>query len=237
MFGAFKKALDQSFDPAFRKVFLRSALASLVTFLILWGLSWLALDWVGGLLGDWLQTANLWGPLESALLWLFGAGSAAAIVVASFFLFPSVMLLTMSFLLEDVAGAVDKRYYPNQPAPRSQPMGEMIGGALSFTAVTLFANLLALPFYLILLFLPPFNLVVFYALNGYLLGREYFELVGQRRLELKDTKALRRRHRIGVFMAGAVIAFLLTIPVLNLFTPIIATAFMLHIFERLRSRQ
>lgn len=237
MFSAFKKALDQSFDPAFRSVFLRSALASLVTFLILWGLSWLGLEWMGSWLSDWLQTADLWGPLETALLWLFGAGSVAAIVVASLFLFPSVMLLTMSFLLEDVAGAVDRRYYPNQPPPRAQPMGEVVVGSLQFTGVTLLANLIALPFYLILLFLPPFNLLIFYGLNGYLLGREYFELVGQRRLSLKDTKALRRRHRLSVLTAGAVIAFLLTIPILNLFTPIVATAFMLHVFERLRSRR
>jgi len=100
----------------------------------------------------------------------------------------------------------------------------------------LVANLIALPFYLILLFLPQFNLLIFYGLNGYLLGREYFELVGQRRLSLKDTKALRRRNRLRVLLAGAVIAFLLTLPILNLFTPIVATAFMLHVFERLRNR-
>jgi CysZ protein len=38
-------------------------------------------------------------------------------------------------------------------------------------------------------------------------------------------------------MAGVIIAFILTIPLLNLVTPIVATAFMLHIFQRLRSRQ
>lgn len=237
MFGALKKAIDQSFDPAFRRVFLRSFIASLVTFLLLWGLSWLALDWVGALLSEWLRTAELWGPLETALTWLFSAGFWVTILVVSVFLFPSVMLLTMSFLLEDIAGAVDKRYYPGQPAPREQPKGEMVVGALSFAGTTLLVNLLALPFYLILLFLPPFNLFVFYGLNGYLLGREYFELVAQRRLDLSATKSLRRGFRVRVFMAGVIIAFILTIPLLNLVTPIVATAFMLHIFERLRSRQ
>ena len=237
MFGALKKAIDQSFDPAFRQVFLRSFIASLVTFIALWVISWLALQWLGTLLADWLQTADLWSPLETALLWLFGASSVAAIVVASLFLFPSVMLLTMSFLLEEIAGAVDKRYYPGQPTPREQPKGEMVVGALSFAGTTLLVNLLALPFYLILLFLPPFNLFIFYGLNGYLLGREYFELVAQRRLDLAATKSLRRGFRVRVFMAGVIIAFILTIPLLNLVTPIIATAFMLHIFERLRSRQ
>ena len=93
-----------------------------------------------------------------------------------------------------------------------------------------------LPLYLLLLFVPPFNLIVFYALNGYLLGREYFEIVGVRRLDDAETRTLRRRHRGRAFMAGVVIAILLTVPLVNLFTPVVATAFMLHVFERLRRR-
>ena len=89
---------------------------------------------------------------------------------------------------------------------------------------------------MILLFIPPLNFVLFYLLNGYLLGREYFEMVAVRRLDLAATKRLRRDFRGRVILAGAVITFLLTIPLVNLVTPIIATAFMLHIFEELRRR-
>src|SRR3546814_18922147 len=74
----------------------------------------------------------------------------------------------------------------------------------------------------------------FYLLNGYLLGREYFEMVAVRRLDLAGAKRLRRDFRGRVVLAGAVIAFLLTIPLVNLVTPMIATAFMLHVFEGLR---
>jgi uncharacterized protein involved in cysteine biosynthesis len=88
----------------------------------------------------------------------------------------------------------------------------------------------------VLIWIPPLNLVLFYLLNGYLLGREYFEMVAVRRLDLPATKRLRRAFRGRVIMAGAVITFLLTIPLVNLITPIIATAFMLHIFEDLRRR-
>ena len=80
--------------------------------------------------------------------------------------------------------------------------------------------------------------MVFYLLNGYLLGREYYELVSLRRLAPDRAKALRRGLRSRVFLAGVVIAFLLTLPLVNLITPIIATGFMLHVFERgRRSKQ
>ena len=105
-----------------------------------------------------------------------------------------------------------------------------------FILVTLLLNLLVLPLYLVLIWIPPLNLLLFYLLNGYLLGREYFEMVAVRRLDLKEAKGLRRGSRGRMILAGAVITFLLTIPLVNLVTPIIATAFMLHVFEDLRRR-
>ena len=113
---------------------------------------------------------------------------------------------------------------------------EAVFGNVIFITVTLILNLLVLPLYLVLIWIPPLNLVLFYLLNGYLLGREYFEMVAVRRLELPAAKRLRRDSRGRVIMAGAVITFLLTIPLVNLITPIIAMAFMLHVFEDLRRR-
>jgi uncharacterized protein involved in cysteine biosynthesis len=109
--------------------------------------------------------------------------------------------------------------------------------ALAFAAVMLLFNLLALPFYLLLMFLPPLNLFVFYLLNGYLLGREYFELVAARRFDIDGARRLRRKFRGRVLLAGVVITFLLTVPIVNLVTPVVATGFMLHVFERLRRRE
>ncbi len=83
----------------------------------------------------------------------------------------------------------------------------------------------------------PLNLFVFYLLNGYLLGREYFELVAARRFDAAGVRRLRRKYRGRVMLAGVVIAFLLTVPIVNLVTPIVATGFMLHVFERLRRRE
>ena len=107
-------------------------------------------------------------------------------IVASGFLFPAVMVLIMSIFLEEIAEAVEGRYYPGLPPARPQPFGEMLWGSLSFALLTLVANLAVLPLYLVFLFIPPLIPFVFYLLNGYLLGRESFELVAVRRLDLRS---------------------------------------------------
>ena len=77
---------------------------------------------------------------------------------------------------------------------------------------------------------------MFYGLNGYLLGREFFELVAIRRLPQTEARALRKQKQTVVIGIGAVFAFLMTLPIINLLTPIIATATMLHLFEKWRSQ-
>jgi len=234
MFKALSRAVSQSFDPAFRRVFNRSLLFSIVTFIVVWLASWFALDWAGEGLVAWARDWAGEGFWVGVLEWLVDIAAVGAIAVASFFLFPAVMVSIMAMLLDDIAEAVERRYYPELPPARPQPLAEAILGNLIFVAITLILNLLVLPLYLILIWIPPLNLLLFYLLNGYLLGREYFEMVAVRRLEPAATKRLRRDRRGRVILAGTVITFLLTIPLVNLITPIIATAFMLHIFEDLR---
>lgn len=236
MFKSLSRAFSQSFDPAFRRVFNRSLLFSVVTFFVVWLASWFALDWAGEWLVAWVRDWIGEGFWLSVMQWLVDIAAIGAIAVASFFLFPAVMVTIMALLLDDIAQAVERRYYPDLPPARQQPLAEALFGNLIFVAVTLILNLLVLPLYLVLIWIPPLNLVLFYLLNGYLLGREYFEMVAVRRLDLAATKRLRRDSRGRVILAGAVITFLLTIPLVNLVTPIIATAFMLHTFEDLRRR-
>ena len=95
--------------------------------------------------------------------------------------------------------------------------------------VILAVNIVALPFYL----LPGVNLVLFWIINGYLLGREYFELVALRHIGLEDARALRRRHKLRIFVGGVAVAGFATVPFLNLLTPLFATAFMVHISKRI----
>ena len=235
MLSALKKAFAQWTDPAFRGVFLKALAASIAVFIVVWLAAWFTLDWAGATLADWVtsQEDSFWGSLVELL---FSAVAVAGVVVASFLLFPAVTAVILSFLLEDIALAVERRHYPDLPASRKQALGEALRNALAFAGVTIMLNLLLMPIYLVLLFVPPINLFVFYGLNGYLLGREYFELVAQRRLDPTQMRRLRTAYRGRVFMAGVVIAVLLTLPVVNLAIPIVATGFMLHLFEDMRRR-
>jgi CysZ protein len=72
--------------------------------------------------------------------------------------------------------------------------------------------------------------------NGWLLGREYFELAALRHLPQAAADALRRKHRGGLFFAGLLISILSVIPVANLFAPLYGSAFMVHLFRRYQER-
>ena len=237
MVAALMKSVAQFTDPAFRGVLLRAVLASLLVFILLWVGAWFGLGWAEGLLDGWLAGQEVGSFWAEALSWLLGALFWASLLLVSFLLFPATVAIAMSFLLDDIAAAVEQRHYPGLPAPRQQPILEVLLDSIGFVAVTIAINLVALPLYLLFLFIPPLNFFVFYGINGYLLGREYFELVAVRRMDSVSARRLRRRYRGRVFLAGTIIAVLLSVPLLNLVTPIIATGFLVHVFETLRQRE
>jgi len=53
----------------------------------------------------------------------------------------------------------------------------------------------------------------------------------------EGVRELQRANGARVFLAGGLTAFLLTVPVVNLVAPIIGTAAMVHVFEKLRQRR
>jgi len=167
-----------------------------------------------------------WRPLN----WLVDLVGGLAVLVLSWLLFPAVVTLIMGFYLERVAVAVEALDYPGRGAPRHQPFAEIASTTLRLTGWTLLLNLLALPIYLLI---PGINLFLFLAMNGYLLGRGYFELIALRRLDAAAAKAVRHRYAGRVFLGGVAIAGLFALPLVNLVAPVIATAFMLHLFEAL----
>src|SRR5437764_7678676 len=153
-----------------------------------------------------------------------------AVVGLTWLLFPAAVTLIMSFYLERVAAAVEAVDYPGRGPPRRQSVGEIVSITLRLTLLTLLLNLLALPVYLLV---PGINLFLFLALNGYLFGRGYFEVVALRRLDMGAARRVRSRFAGRIFLGGVVIAGLFALPLVNLVAPVIATAFMLHIFEAL----
>jgi uncharacterized protein involved in cysteine biosynthesis len=217
MFAALSRAVSALSMPPLRRVVALSLVIAVLTFAVLWA-------GIAGVLYD--TTFFGWQPLD----WLLDALGGLAVLALTWLLFPAVVTLIMSFFLDSVAAAVEARDYPGHGAPRRQPVGEILGVMLRLTGLTIVVNVLALPIYLLI---PGINLFLFLVVNGYLLGRGYFEVVSLRRLDAAATRAVRNRFGLRVFLGGVVIAGLFSLPLVNLVAPVIATAFMLHVFEAL----
>ena len=213
------KTVGQLDDPRFIKVVVKSVLISVLFF----GLLWIA---IGFLLTKFEIVQLAW---LDRVIDVLGGLLVVALTIA---LFPGIAVMTVGFFLEDVCAAVETRYYPHLPAPRHQSIAEALAASVRLGLTVLGINLLLLPLYILLVFLPPANLVLYYAVNGHLLGREYFELVALRRMAPKEALRLRRAHRGTVWIVGAAIAFLFTIPMLGLLVPGLGAALMLHVFQR-----
>ena len=216
--------LGQISDPVFRGVVIKSVLFTLALFVALTVVFYWAVPEVKVFESGWLQWAN--SALE--------VGGSLAFFAALVLTFSATAPLIGGIFLDDIAMAVEKRHYPDDEPGRSADFSKTFGVSLRFIGITLVLNVLALPFYLIALLFPPLFACIFYGLNGYLLSREYFELVSLRHKDAKAARQLRKANGLRVFSAGVVIAFLLTVPIVNLFMPILATAFMLHIFKALQ---
>jgi len=219
LFQSITKTLAQLGDPRLRRVLI---LAVLSTFALIAALAF-GVGWAVSAIG---QTGIGW--LDAVLPWLAGIGAFAIALL----LFPGSVQVLSGLFLDSVADAVEDRFYPDLPAPRPQPLGEIIAGSLAFAGISIALNLLVLPLYLVL---PGLNLVLFAGLNGYLLGREYAELVGARRMDARSLKQFRQANRGNLFTGGVVIALTTLVPVVNLATPVLATAFALHEHQRLRA--
>ncbi|MGE0259128.1 MAG: EI24 domain-containing protein [Alphaproteobacteria bacterium] len=168
-----------------------------------------------------------WGPLN----WLVDIMGGLAVLVLSWLLFPAVVTFVMGFFVERIAAAVEALHYPGSGPVRHSSAAEALATTMRLMTITLLLNLLALPVYILA---PGINVFVFLGINGYLFGREYFEVVALRRLDPIAARAARRSVAGRVFAAGVVIAGLYAIPLVNLVAAVIATAFMVHLMARMR---
>ena len=228
IFTSFFKALSQIGDPRFRKVLWRGIGLTLlllagITALLMWGVGWMVGDSV---------TLPLLGEVQwvdNVISWAF----VALMFVMSVFLMVPVASAFVSMFLDEVAEAVEDRHYPGLPKVSGVPLRDGIIDGLSAMGVLVVANILAL---LLTLVLPIAGLPVFYAVNGFLLGREYFTVAAMRRLGRAGATQMRKKHGLTIWMAGVLMAVPLTVPILNLVVPILGAATFTHLFHRLQAR-
>jgi CysZ protein len=215
MLTAAGQAFQQLFTPAFRAVLLKCVAFTIGLLAVLI----IGIEWTFSHFVQWP------GWIEKTIEWLGGL----ALVVGSIFLIPPVSSLIAGLYVDDIAAEVESTTYPQDPPGKPVATLPAIGLALKFFVVVLAVNILAV----FLLLIPGINLIAFYLGNGYLLGREYFELAAMRHMPPDEAKQLRRANRVTVLLCGLIIAAIASVPILNLITPLFATAFMVRIFKGL----
>ncbi|MEQ5869457.1 EI24 domain-containing protein [Sagittula sp. NFXS13] len=226
--SAFLKAIGQLDDPKFRKVLAKGigftllVLFAFAAFLV-WGAGWLVgdsltLPWIGEI--TWVDNVLSWAMVPVT-------------AVLSVFLMVPVASAVTGLFLEDVAQAVEDRHYPHLGRAEQVPISESIMDGLGFLGVLALANIVALVLYLLFAPLAPF---IFWGLNGFLLGREYFILAAMRRVGRVQAKKLWKRHIATIWIGGVLMALPLTVPVVNLLVPVLGAATFTHVFHRLTNK-
>ncbi len=215
--AALSRALAQLGEALIRALLLRALLGTLLLAVLLVVVS-------GTLLGAYRIVPGPWDAVLDAL------GVLAALVLA-WILYPTMVVVVAGLLVEPIARAVERRHYPDVGAPRQPSLTEVLAAAGRLVVVGLALNLLALPLYLLL---PGINLLIYLALNGFLIGREYFEMTAARHLTPAEMSALRARWRRPIWTLGIIGTALLTVPLVNLAAPVFLIMAFVHLSETLR---
>ena len=225
----YSKAIGQLPDPAFRRVLL-IGISATVGLLV-------AITWIFTLMLGWLVPDALTLPFVGEITWLddlaSGLGILSMLGLSVFLMVPVASAFTGLFL-EDIADAVEARHYPGlSPAPKV-PFAEALRDTFGFLGVLVVANLAAFALYLMFIPLAP---LIFWGLNGFLLGREYFQVTAMRRLGREGAAQMRKRHMLKIWIAGVPMAMVLSLPLINLIIPVIGAAAFTHLYHRLAAQE
>jgi uncharacterized protein involved in cysteine biosynthesis len=231
MLDAAFKAFGQMFTPPSRTVLWKS-IGLAILLLIMFGvglqrlIAWFAAEgaqYLEGVTGPGMQT-----PLH-LLLWMLIILSGFGVFVGAIFIMPAVTAFVASFFSDKIAAEIEHSHYPADPPGVAVPVWTAGIEGLKTALLALLVYLVAVPF----LLFAGFGFIIFFVANSYLLGREYFLLAAMRFHSVEEAKALRKRHHGTVVLAGTFIAAFVSIPILNLATPLFGMAFMTHMHKKL----
>jgi CysZ protein len=231
MLDAAVKALSQILSPPMRSILWRSIGLALVLVVVLaLGLqrllSWFATSgegWAEAMLGPGFHT-----PLN-VLAWILSIAAGLGVVFGAVFLMPAITSLIAGVFVDEVADHVELEHYPAERPGMELPLGLAMTEGVKTASLTILVYLIALPF----VFVAGAGFIAFFIATAWLLGREYFELAAMRFHPPAEAKAMRKRNAAIVFAAGLIIAAFVSIPIVNLATPLFGMAFMVHMHKRL----
>jgi CysZ protein len=231
MIDAAVKALAQMFTPALRRVLVKATGLALILIVIIGLLLQRLLSALAQHGATWAEQTSGFAPHAawSALAWVLSIMASLGIITGALFLMPTITAFVGSFFVDETADAVEREYYPAEPIGRALPFARALIEGIKIALLSLIVYFCALPF----IFFAGLGVIVLFLANSYLLGREYFELAAMRFRPPFEAKAMRKANAAYVFLAGMVIAVFVSVPVVNLATPIFAMAFMVHVHKRM----
>jgi len=189
-------------------------------------LSWFATSgegWAEAMLGPGFHT-----PLN-VLAWILSIAAGLGVVFGAVFLMPAITSLVASVFVDEVADHVEHEHYPSEAPGTALPLGVAMIEGVKTALLTILVYLIALPF----VFFAGAGFLAFFIATAWLLGREYFELAAMRFRSPAEAKAMRKDNAATIFTAGLLIAAFVSIPVVNLATPLFGMALMVHMHKRL----
>jgi CysZ protein len=231
MIDAAVKALSQILSPPMRSILWRSiGLALVLVTVLAIGLqrllSWFASHgegWAEAMLGPTFHT-----PLN-LLAWVVSIAAGLGVVLGGIFLMPAITSLVASFFVDEVADHVEREHYPAERPGVALPLSLAFSEGIRTSLLTILVYLIALPFVLI----AGAGFLAFFIATAWLLGKQYFELAAMRFRSPADARLMRKDNAAAIFTAGLLIAAFVSIPIVNLATPLFGMAFMVHMHKLL----
>ena len=231
MLEAVFKALGQMFAPPFRAVLLKAAGLAIALLVVVVAVLFRVLEWLSVTGMNWLEGTI--GPMAhtpiAVLDWILAITIGIGLFTGAVMLMPAVTSLVASFFADEIAALVEESYYPAEPQGVALPLWVAVWEGLKAALLATAVYVCATPF---LLFAGA-GVVLFFFATAWLQGKIYFELAAARFRPVAEAKALRRANQATVFAAGLFIAGFVSIPILNLATPLFGTALMVHMHKRL----
>jgi CysZ protein len=222
MFASLGRAIGNVFDPRFFGTLVKAVVLTLALFIA----AFIALQW--GL--HYLPTLHY--PWVNAVVNF--VSSVGLIVVMLFIGAPVVAAVYGTFFLDGVAKSVEAKYYASDAPASGATLATSLFTALRFTGLIVAVTVALLPADV---FLPGVGSAATLVADGWLLGREYFELAALRHLPRAETDALRHRHRFAILGGGILLALLAYIPLADVIAPLFGAALMTHLFKFYQHRE
>ena len=213
----------KTFTSVIRAKLLGLMLLCAMLALLIVGLSVACITW---LTADLVNLSNTW--VDALLTGSVGILSG----IGGWFMLPTLTVLVAGFFQEAAIRRVERLYYPNAVRRDDLKFWPELWHDIRFTLWAIFLNLFVLPLYL---FGVGFAISVL--LNAYLLGREFFEGAAAYHIGKIDAQALRRKYRKTAFIGGAAITLMTLVPILNMFVPLLAIIWMLHVYHAIELKE